>query len=71
MASGVVTMTLTALVPLTDVQAAYWRTILMDHQNREGRGCTVCRVPECEKWREARANLAMAGREDWDPLRDR
>lgn len=58
------------LIPLTDRQAAYWHTVMCDHANREWYGCAICRVPDCEPHRDARAGLAMAGRIDWDPRRD-
>jgi hypothetical protein len=59
-----------ALVPLTGRQARFCADLMHRHAPAGPTGvCAVCGVPECDVYRRARADLAMAGLHDHDPIR--
>jgi len=59
-------------LPISDQRAAFLHADLAKHANDRKPGvCRWCRVKDCLPYRRARAELAMAGHLDFDPIRAR
>jgi hypothetical protein len=58
--------------PVSDRYAAWLWKDYGDHSDNPDTGrCLLCHRSRCPRWAEAQALLAMAGRLEWDPIRQR